>query len=310
MKIFKPKFWYKKNSLISFLLVPLSTFLQFLIVVKKNLIKKEKFSIPIICIGNIYVGGTGKTPLCIEIAEGLIKKNKKIAIIKKYYKAHIDEFKLIESKKIKLFKNLSRVLAIKEAEINKFDCVILDDGFQDSSIIKDLNIVCFNQEQLVSNEMTLPSGPLREPFSSLKNSQIVVINGSVNEAFEEKIKNVSKDINIYYSYYVPTNLNKFNNHNLLAFAGIGNPSNFFNLLKKNNLRVMKEVSFPDHYNYSIKELNDLLDYSIKNNLKIVTTEKDFCRIEHHKILQIQSLNVKLEIKNKDEFEKEVMKCLL
>ena len=84
MKIFKPKFWYKKNSLISFLLIPLSAFLQFLIVVKKNLIKKEKFSIPIICIGNIYVGGTGKTPLCIEIAEGLIKKNKKIAIIKNF----------------------------------------------------------------------------------------------------------------------------------------------------------------------------------------------------------------------------------
>ena len=309
MKIFKPKFWYKKNSLISFLLIPLSAFLQFLIVVKKNLIKKEKFSIPIICIGNIYVGGTGKTPLCIEIAEGLIKKNKKIAIIKKYYKAHIDEFKLIESKKIKLFKNLSRAVSVKEAEIAKFDCVILDDGFQDSSIVKDLSIICFNEEQLAGNEMTLPSGPLREPFSSLKNSHIVVINGRINKVFEKKIKNISSDINIYYSNYLPTNLNEFTNCNLLAFAGIGNPENFFNLLEKNNLSVKKKISFPDHYSYSTKELNNLVDFSIKYNLKIVTTEKDFFRIAHHKITQIQCLNVKLDIENKDKFEKEVIECL-
>jgi tetraacyldisaccharide 4'-kinase len=247
--------------------------------------------------------------LCLELAEVLIKSNKKIAIIKKFYKAHADEFKLIESKKIKLFKNASRGLAIREAEIDKFDCVILDDGFQDSSIAKDLNIICFNEEQLAGNEMTLPSGPLREPLSSLKNSQIIVINGNFNEIFEKKIKNISSDISIYYSQYLPSNLNKFTSHNLLAFAGIGSPNNFFNLLKKNNLKVIRKVSFPDHYNYSAKELNNLVDFSIKNNLKIVTTEKDFFRIEHYKIPQIQCLKVKLEIKNKDKFEKEIIKCI-
>ena len=98
MKIFKPKFWHKKNSLISFLLLPISTFFQFLIILNKLLRKKEKFSIPIISVGNIYLGGTGKTPLCIELVELLKKNNKKIAIVKKFYKAHEDEFKLIESK--------------------------------------------------------------------------------------------------------------------------------------------------------------------------------------------------------------------
>ena len=310
MKIFKPKFWQKKNSLISFFFLPLSFFFQFLIIIKNNLKKREKFSIPVICIGNIYLGGTGKTPLCIELAEILKKLYKKIAIVKKFYKTHDDEFKLIESKKIKLFKGPSRTQEIKKAVLDKFDCVILDDGFQDSSIFKDLNIICFNGEQLAGNEMTIPSGPLREPLSSLKNSQIIVINGNVNDVFEKKIKDMSKDISIYYSKYLPTNLDKFINHNLLAFAGIGNPDNFFNLLEKNNLRVLKKVSFPDHYNYSVKELNDLVNFAIKNNLKIITTEKDFFRIEHHKIPQIQCLNIKLEVKNKDKFEKEIIKCLL
>ena len=105
-------------------------------------------------------------------------------------------------------------------------------------------------------------------------------------------------------------MNKFVGQNLLAFAGIGNPSNFFNLLKKNNLYVKKEISFPDHYNYSVKELNDLVDFSIANDLKIITTEKDYFRIKHHKIPQIHHLCIKLEIKNKDQFEKQVIKCLL
>ena len=309
MKIYKPKFWHKKNSLISFFLLPLSFIFQLLILLQKKFKKKEKFSIPVICIGNIYLGGTGKTPLSIKVAEIFKKFNKNTAIVKKLYKTHDDEFKLIESKNIKLFKDSSRAYAIKNAEINEFDCVILDDGFQDSSIVKDLNIVCFNEEQLTGNEMTLPSGPLREPMSSLKKCQIIVLNGNVNEAFEKKIKNISNNINIYYSQYSPTNLNKFINHNLIAFAGIGNPDNFFNLLEKNNLRLKKKIAFPDHYNYSIKELNDLVDFSVKNNLKIVTTEKDFYRIKHLKITQIEYLKVEIVIKNKDKFEKEIIECL-
>ena len=310
MKIFKPKFWQKKNSSLSFFLLPLSFFFQFLAILNRIIKSRKKFSIPIICVGNIYLGGTGKTPLCIELAEILKRSNKKIAIIKKFYKNHEDEFKLIKSKKIKLFKDGSRLLAVKKAEIRKFDCVILDDGFQDSSIVKDLNIVCFNEEQLAGNEMTIPSGPLREPLSSLRRAQIVVINGNTNEPFERKIKSISNDISIYYSEYLPANLNQFAKQNLLAFAGIGNPNNFFNLLEKNNLRVEKKIPFPDHYNYSMGELNDIVNYSISNNLKIVTTEKDYFRIEHYKIPQIQHLSVKLKIKNKDKFEEEVKKCLL
>ena len=309
MKIFKPKFWHKKNSLISFLLLPISTFFQFLIILNKLLRKKKKFSIPIISVGNIYLGGTGKTPLCIELVELLKKNNKKIAIVKKFYKAHEDEFKLIESKNITLLKNSSRALAIKEAERNKFDCAILDDGFQDQTIFKDLNIICFNEEQLAGNEMTLPSGPLREPLTSLKDAQIIVINGNNNEDFNKRIKSISDDISIYYSNYVPTNINLFAGQNLLGFAGIGNPDNFFNLLEKNNLKITKKIYFPDHYDYSINELNNLIDYSVKNNLKIITTEKDYFRIKHYNISQIQYLSVKLEIKYKDKFEKEILECL-
>ena len=310
MKLLKPLFWHKKSSLLSLVLLPFSVFFQFLIILKKIIKKKEKFKIPIICVGNVYLGGTGKTPLTVKIYEILKKLDKKIVIIKKFYKSHEDEVKLIQSKKIELFKNKSRIEAIKKAEREKFDCVILDDGFQDTSIVRDLNIICFNEKQLAGNEMTLPSGPLREPLSSLKNCQIIVINGNINVSFEKKIKEISKNIKIYYSEYSPSNLDQFTKYDLLAFAGIGNPNNFFNLLEKNNLQILKKISFPDHYNYSVKELQDIVEYSKKHNLKIVTTEKDYYRIEHHKIPQIQYLSIDLKIKNQSEFEKEITKCLL
>jgi tetraacyldisaccharide 4'-kinase len=309
MRIIKPKYWDKKNSLISFFLIPFSIFFQILVFLKSKFTKEYIFSIPVICVGNIYVGGTGKTPLSIKIAKILKKLNKKVAIIKKSYREHDDEFKLININKVKLFKNTSRVLAINEAIDSKFDCVIMDDGFQDRSIKTNLNIICFAERQLFGNGMTLPSGPLREPLTSIKKSQIVVINGKKNSEFENKIKNISSNINIYYSYYLPTNLINFKDHKLLAFAGIGNPENFFSLLKENNLNVVKKMPFPDHYNYSINELNEIVNFSLKNNLKIITTEKDFFRIKHFQIAQIKCLNVELKILNSEVFEKDVIKYL-
>lgn len=309
MKMLKPKFWNKKNSLIGFFLIPFSYFLQLLFLLQKKITKQKYSSIPVICVGNIYLGGTGKTPLAIEIIKILEKSNKKVGLVKKSYTNHLDEFKLIQSKGVTLFKALSREVAIKNAVKDGFEYVVLDDGFQDFSINKNLNIVCFNEKQLDGNGMTLPSGPLREPISSLRRCQIVVINGSQNLEFEKKIKNISNNISIYYSRYHPTNIEKFKNKNLLAFAGIGNPENFFHLLKKNNLNIIKKVSFPDHYKYSLKELNNLINFSTQNDLKLVTTEKDFFRIKHLHLSQIEYLNVRLEISNKDTLEKEINKYI-
>ena len=308
MKIYKPKFWRKKNIL-SYILFPFSFLLQIVSFIKNIFIKKEKFNIPIICVGNIYLGGTGKTPLSIEIADVLKKDGKNPVIIKKFYREHHDEYELIKNKNIDLITSITRKKGITEAISNNFDVVILDDGFQDNSIYKNLNILCFNENQLVGNEMTIPSGPLREPLSSLKRSQIILINGNFNKNFELKLVNIFREANIYYSQYLAENLEAFKNKNLLAFAGIGNPENFFNLLEKNKLKVQKKIPFPDHYKYTVDELNNLINYAEKNNLEIVTTEKDYLRIKHHDIHKIKYLPIKLEFENKEKFFKEIKNYL-
>ena len=308
MKLKKPKFWdYEKPNLISNILFPISKIFEIFANIKKR--KTNIKNIKTICVGNIYLGGTGKTPLSILIATELKKHNKKPAIIKKYYSEHIDEHNLINNSLDCLFLSKQRSQAINNAEKKHYDVAILDDGFQDYSIKKNLNILCFNSNQLIGNGMVLPAGPLRENLNAISKSQIVVINGNKNKIFEEKILSISNKVKIFYSKYLPENIDEFKNKNLFAFAGIGNPSNFFKLLTDNNLNLQKKLVFPDHYKFSKLEIQKMIDESNKNNWELVTTEKDFFRIKHYGFKNVKFLKIKLEILEKDRLINQILNCL-
>ena len=306
MNIRKPKFWNKKNNIISLLLIPISIIFQLLIVIKTKFTFKHNFKIPVICIGNIYVGGTGKTPLAIFITKELLKRGKRPAIIKKFYREHIDEHDVIKHYLNCLFLNKVRAVAINNAEKEQHDIAILDDGFQDFSIEKDLNILCFNSEQLIGNGMTLPSGPLRENINSIKKAQIILINGKKDKVFENKILSISNKTKIFYSKYTPINIQDFKNKKLFAFAGIGNPDNFFKILTKNNLNLYKKIAFPDHYEFNKLEIKKMIDICSKEKLELVTTEKDYFRIKKHGFKNIKFLKIKLEIEKKDQLINQIL----
>ena len=306
MNFLKPAFWGNKNHIITILLIPISIIFNFLIILRKSLVKERKFKIPIICIGNIYLGGTGKTPLSILIAKALKSNKRKPAIIKKYYLDQKDEHDMIKRQADGLIVNKSRVKAITEAEEKKYDLVILDDGFQDYSIKKDLNIICFNSKQLIGNGFILPAGPLRESLNSLKNVKIVIINGDKNKEFENKILKISKNIKIFYSKYLPKNIEQFKSKKFFAFAGIGNPDNFFELLYKSSLDIKKKIAFPDHYKFKIKEIQKIEAEAKKNNCELITTEKDYFRLKDYKMKNINYLKVDLIIEKEDEFIQEIV----
>ena len=309
MKFLKPKFWESRSNILAILISPISLLFYILTALRKSLISPKKFKIPIICVGNIYVGGTGKTPVSIMIANILKTNNKNPAIIKKYYKDHEDEHKLINNITNSLILNKNRVAAIEKAERENFDVGILDDGFQDHTIKKTLNIICFNNRQLIGNGLVFPAGPLRERLSSLERAQIVIINGEKNKIFEEKILNISKNIKIFYSEYLPINIEQFKNKKLFAFAGIGNPNNFFELLSKYNLNVQKKISFPDHYEIKKKEIEQITEEAFNNNLDLITTEKDFYRVKDYGFKDLRYLKVDLKIEEKNKFITEVLKHL-
>ena len=125
---------------------------------KKKIINEKTFEIPIICIGNIYIGGTGKTPTSILIAKELQKSGRNPVILRKFYKNHKDEYDLIKNKIKNLIISKNREKGILEAIRMNYDLVILDDGFQDNKIKKNFHIICFNQKQLIGNGRVIPAG--------------------------------------------------------------------------------------------------------------------------------------------------------
>ena len=305
MNFFKPKFWDRnKISFFSILLFPIALLISLLSFFRYYFTKTHEFSVPIICVGNIYLGGTGKTPLCNEIFLILKKLNMNPAFIRKKYYDQIDEVNL-QKKVGPVFQNKKRTKAIKEAINNKADIVILDDGFQDYSIKKKISIICFNEKQWIGNNLLIPAGPLRESLSALKRADCVVINGNKNINYENKILAKNKKIKIFYSKYEPKNLDKFLNKKITAFAGIGNPENFFNLLENNKIDIAEKIKFQDHYAYSEKDLDLLVSKSNQQNSILLTTEKDYLRINDYYKKKINYLKVELKIENNENFIKQL-----
>ena len=300
MNFKKPEFWdHSRLSFWSIILYPFSLLFLFVSLIVKLLKTQKEFSIPIICVGNIYVGGTGKTPLAIELFKILKSNEKNPGFIKKGYDYLYDEIQILK-RNGETFTNKNRKKAISSLILSGHDVAILDDGFQDASIKKDFSILCFNSNQLIGNGFIIPSGPLREKISSIKKADCIFINGNKNLEFENKIKEINKNIKIFYSKYKIANLYKFKNKKVIAFAGIGNPSNFFKLLKENNINIEKTYSFPDHHKYSKKDYDYLIKLKEQETL-IVTTEKDYSRINDKMKKSFDYIEVNLEIENKNEF---------
>ena len=301
MKLKKPKFWdLKQISLWALLLIPFSFLFQLVLLLEKFFKKPKNFSVPVICVGNIYLGGTGKTPLTLELFKIIKSIGKNPGFIKKGYDYLDDEIKMLE-KIGKVYTEKSREKAINSLISSNYNVASFDDGFQDYSIKKNFSILCFNSRQLIGNGFTIPSGPLRESIKSLKRADCVLINGEKNVKFENKINKFNNNIKIFYSKYKLLDKDSIKNKKVIALAGIGNPENFFDQLKEKNIDLIKTYSYPDHYNYSKKELKNIIDESEKNNAVIVTTEKDHSRMNEEIKLIIKCIKVDLEIENKNDF---------
>jgi tetraacyldisaccharide 4'-kinase len=301
MKLIKPKFWKTKNF-ISLILYPLSAITFLINSIKKFSIRKT-FEIKTICIGNIFIGGTGKTSLAIEINE-LLRKKFRTVFIKKDYKNQIDEINLLNNKG-KIISSSNREDALLAASKKKYQVAILDDGLQQKNINYNLRIACFNSEYGLGNEFTLPAGPLRENLSVIKNYDLIFLNGEKNnKKILSKFKSINKDLKIFEGKYKPLNLKKFNlKKKYLMFCGIGNPHEFEQTLIKYKFNVSKKIIFPDHHKFSNIDLKKLNYNASRGNLTLITTEKDFFRLNKAQRKNIKFLKIKLEIKNREKLKK-------
>jgi len=303
MKLKKPKFWdYQSPNFLSYILLPLTfpvIINNFLLNLKKNI--KENHKPKKICIGNIYVGGTAKTPLTIKIYQILNNLNIKTATIKKFYKNHYDEQKMLSEKTI-LYCEKTRIAALNKAIKDKVNVVIFDDGLQDKSINYDLRIVCFNNIKWIGNSFLIPAGPLREKINSISKYDLAFLNGNEKDNSNLKLllKKYNANIEVFESNYKVLNIKQFNiNEKYIIFSGIGNPDSFKQTLISNNIKITKEIIFPDHHNYTQKDIDYIRLQARQFNSKILTTEKDYTKIKSYKNGDIKYLEIELDIKNED-----------
>ena len=230
MKVKRPIFWDSFN-LISLLLLPFSL-ITIIFNFFKSLSPKKYFKIKTICVGNIYLGGTGKTPLVLKIND-MLKYKFKTVFIKKKYIDQIDEQNIL-SKYGNLICLSFRDIALRIAEKKNYQLAILDDGLQDKSLNYDVSIACFNSSELVGNGLVLPAGPLRERITNILNYDLAFLNGEKNnKSFEKTLKRLNPNLKIFRAKYTARNLRSFKfKNNFLVFSGIGNPLEFIQTLKK------------------------------------------------------------------------------
>lgn len=297
--------WYiKRDFFLALFLLPLS-FIYYVVIFLRNFLYdffpiSKSLNTFVISIGNINVGGTGKTPFLLYLIDLLQDKYKNIVILTRGYGGQFsgevydidgfsDEARLIKRRfphvtviaGKKRYKNYLKYLKSKKQP----DIVILDDGFQHRKIKRDIDIVMFDGKLLFGNGQIFPQGPLREPLESLKRADVLILKDGQAENIP-RLKDLILDkpiLNFYLDEFEIINMNrekinidKLKNKKIVSFCGIGNPESFRHIVTNLGLQVVDFIIFNDHVKYSEKELEKILKH---NADYYITTEKDFVKLD-------------------------------
>lgn len=311
-----------------------------------HLLRPYRLQCKVIAIGNITLGGTGKTSLVDFVARYLKQQGHKVAIISRGYKKKasssnlgIENFQTMGDEPFMLKMNLkdipvlvdgNRIRAAKLA-IQDYgaDTVILDDGFQQWGISKDLEIVTVDATNPFGNAYLLPRGILREPLSSLKRADVFIFTKTNLNPYTQEVKDFLNSINptalIFDSIHQPVGFYKIEKpqevlktdvlegKEVSVVCGIADPDSFENLIASLDIKIGLSFLFPDHHAYSKKDLEKVMGESKKKNINIiVTTEKDAVRLTHfadiYRQLPMFVLRIELKItKDEQEFRNRLLK---
>lgn len=302
-------------------------------------IKPRRFSAKVISVGNITLGGTGKTTLVEYLANKLILVGHKVAVLTRGYKRDMagrgarglgDEPTML-AKHLPLAQVLvdkNRITSAQKA-IKDYaaDTLLLDDGLQQWKIFKDLEIIAIDAGNPFGNGRMLPAGFLREPLAALKRADIFVLTqvapGQQLNSFMDRLKSINPGALIVESVHQPQGFFRLDQPDerlsreslkgktAAIFSGIGNPQGFSSLISALGIKVAKDYKFADHYDYTLADIARIVKEAKENKIEaIITTPKDAVKITQlgAKETGILVLEIKLEItKNEAEFNRRLLK---
>ncbi len=327
-----PQFWHQNNlksKLISWVLLPISWLYLLGHLLDFYYQKPKKTACNVICIGNLVAGGAGKTPVALAIGKILQNLAINFSYLSGGYGGKIKDFTLVNSQihnstqvgdeplllaqTAKTFITKDRFLGCKQiVEIipikSHKNLVIIDDGLQSSDIYKNLAIMVIDGNYGFGNGLIIPAGPLREPIKfGIKKADLIVIIGEDKHKIAAKItQEFAGNKKIITAKITPTNQQKFINKSLIAFSGIARPEKFFDSLKLIDTNIISQISYPDHYQYKNKEIEKLLKLSKKKQATLITTKKDWVRLDKIYQKQIEYLDIAVEFDNVDYLKEQLI----
>jgi len=251
--------------------------------------------VPVVCVGNFVVGGAGKTPTALVLARlargrglkpgyltrgyGGAEKGPILVDPLKHTAADVGDEPLLLAAAAPTMVSADRVAGAKSLIALGVDIIIMDDGFQNPSLAKDLSLVCVDAAVGIGNGMVTPSGPLRAPLAlQLRMADALVLIGE-GERSEGLVRTAARaGRQVLRATLKPARVREFRKEPLLAFAGIGRPEKFFDSLTAAGATVKRTVPFADHHRFSEADAASLLDRAAADGLRLVTTEKDMVRL--------------------------------
>ena len=306
-----PKFWTEKG-LISSALLPLSALWMLAGRLRTVLARPETAELPVICVGNISVGGTGKTPVTAMLCRIAKEQGFSPCILMRGYKgrkagpvfadpsAHTSADIGDEAVMLALTNDVcvsaDRIRGARFiAAQNKFDLIIMDDGMQNPWLRKDMIITVFDGQSGLGNQRILPAGPLRESVSDgLGRTDAIILNGQDETGLKDLFP---QDLPVFEGQLHPDQkiAKTLKGKRLIGFAGIGRPQRFFATLKQTGAELVRELSFADHHSYSEADLSRLHQEALQAGAELVTTHKDWVRLPPEWRVRVLALPVSFRI---------------
>ncbi|MDR3031150.1 MAG: tetraacyldisaccharide 4'-kinase [Holosporales bacterium] len=323
MRIFRaPKFWNEVDSKTSRALEPLAKLYGIISSLKINSVIPTKVSVPVICIGNVVLGGAGKTPTVALICSILKKYQYNPHILTAGYGGYIKNVVKVDSSMHSYLQvgdeallsalvsptwiGRNRVNSAKAATIAGANVLVMDDGFQNNSLEKDFKVLVVDSCQQFGNGRLFPAGPLRETADlGIKKSDAVLIIGEKNETLENKIKQVKQSISIFRAKMKVVGKPKIENKKAIGFCGLGYPDKFRKTLLECGFEIEDFIAFSDHHLYTITEIQKLIKAAKNSKSALITTRKDYVKIPDVFKNEISVIDIKLALEN-DLFEKELI----
>jgi tetraacyldisaccharide 4'-kinase len=293
-----PEFWYPEEGGRAQRLMPLfrlaSVAYDFGGRLRHWCTRARRVPAAVFCIGNLVAGGVGKTPIALALAERLQAKGRKVYLLSRGYGGGehgpllVDpgrhDATMVGDEALLLAARAPTVVARKRAAGALLACaagadaIVMDDGFQNPSLKKDLSLVVVDSDTGFGNGQVIPAGPLREPVArGLKRAHGVVLMGA---GPPPKALNDQAKLPIFRARLEAEHATResLKGATVVAFAGIGRPAKFFSMLSELGCAILRAEGFPDHHPYSIAELARLKGFARASRARLVTTTKDFVRI--------------------------------